>query len=481
MAESSADGASTPGSQLELLLDPGQSERVELSDEEEQLEQRLRWLYAECESIGIKKLSKNDRSWAWPVKESNQSGFYVPIEFRGSLLPSDAELTAQQPGASILLRACPSLWFVGGEWKLYSSNYRRFLRKGTEGHFTVVPKALFGRVNPASFVVMGRLKPGRDAMFACVLVDSLSPLYSGIEGVFGLSPSFLAGTFDPPLSLTDAVEQELQRFIEELTDAVKRSTIEDVVDRYRQIPKAGALSLRAQREWLAANEPATLDPFHLPYPGNVLQELTTEVEFKLYKYFELRLRTSRMVSLLFPDGPTVSINELVSRIVQSFSPLYELMRDASQQRRTRVGSGFEAHIRTMLTNGDLPFDEQAIVSTRRPDFVLPSLRPYADGNPTALVLAAKTTLRERWKQVPLESRNCRVFLATLDEKVTRSAVKEMNRLNIALVVPESFVGRRTVVEYASEPNVFTFKRFFEEEIMKERRPRWISAGLWPIR
>ncbi len=132
----------------------------------------------------------------------------------------------------------------------------------------------------------------------------------------------------------------------------------------------------------------------------------------------------------------------------------------------------------MLEAGHIPHEEQAVVSTRRPDFVLPNKNLYSNRSADALVLAAKTTLRERWKQVPMEQRNCTVFLATMDEKVTVSAVREMANLQIALVVPEAFKARGAVVEYAKEGNVFTFKEFFTDEIAGRRKPRWIKLGSW---
>ena len=71
-----------------------------------------------------------------------------------------------------------------------------------------------------------------------------------------------------------------------------------------------------------------------------------------------------------------------------------------------------------------------------------------------------------------------VFLATMDEKITQSAVKEMANLQIALVVPEAFKAPSTVVDYAKECNVLTFKQFFREEIAGRRKSRWIELGVW---
>ena len=211
---------------------------------------------------------------------------------------------------------------------------------------------------------------------------------------------------------------------------------------------------------------------------NELRQLITEIEFTIYRSHELRFRAAQALEIIFRDGILPTTEQIVQRVVRNFIPLYQVMLNASQQRKTRVGTGFEAHIRTMLEAGHIPHAEQAVVSTRRPDFVLPNKPLYVSKSADALVLAAKTTLRERWKQVPMEQRNCTVFLATMDEKVTRSAVRDMANLQITLVVPEAFKAHGTVIEYAKEPNVLTFKQFFREEIANRRKPRWVALGAW---
>ena len=71
-----------------------------------------------------------------------------------------------------------------------------------------------------------------------------------------------------------------------------------------------------------------------------------------------------------------------------------------------------------------------------------------------------------------------VFLAIRDEKVTQSTVKEMTNLQITLVVPEAFKAPGTVIDYARESNVLTFKQFFREEIAGRRKSRWVELGVW---
>lgn len=130
----------------------------------------------------------------------------------------------------------------------------------------------------------------------------------------------------------------------------------------------------------------------------------------------------------------------------------------------------------MLRDGKTLFEEQAITSRRRPDFVMPSVmmleqvaRPYD----VALILSLKTTLRERWKQVPMEKFNRALFLATVDDRISPDAIEDMRELGLHLLVPESLKKSKETC-YGNKTNVITFRDFFDEEI-RAKRPHLRAA------
>ena len=63
-----------------------------LSENDLDLMRKLDDIYANSDKLAIKKLSKNDRAWAWPKPTNKQAGFYIPLEFRGEFFPSDQDL-----------------------------------------------------------------------------------------------------------------------------------------------------------------------------------------------------------------------------------------------------------------------------------------------------------------------------------------------------------------------------------------------------
>mgnify|MGYP001196161497 CR=1 FL=1 len=129
----------------------------------------------------------------------------------------------------------------------------------------------------------------------------------------------------------------------------------------------------------------------------------------------------------------------------------------------------------MLTDGSIPFDKQPIVEARkRPDFVLPSLEFIDSGKPgseTGLILSAKTTLRERWKQVEREKKGHRtLYLTTVDENIAGNAIEDMASFGVNLVIPES-LKESDETEYKGHDNVLSFREFCDSAV-RPHLPDW---------
>jgi hypothetical protein len=117
-----------------------------------------------------------------------------------------------------------------------------------------------------------------------------------------------------------------------------------------------------------------------------------------------------------------------------------------------------------------------LVSKKRPDFILPSLEfidSRKDGAGAGLILSAKTTLRERWKQVEREMEGRRLFLTTVDENIAASAIKDMASFGVHLVIPES-LRKSKETEYEGHDNVLSFHEFCEQ-IIKPSLSLWSGS------
>lgn len=419
--------------------------------------------FSRSSKILIKKLSRNDCSWADdPTK--HQNGFYVPSELRQeAFFPP---LIAQtDPGKEhIYVSQFPTFWPATGEIK--KSNMRHFSNKGPEAHLTRVPKSEFSGLTPASLLVGGKLsEPLEGGVYHWfVTIDSASADAELLETQFELDATFTFNLFDP--SQIDALKlYEEAKLIDEIDAALQSGTLPELLKHVSVLPSSEMLAATAQAEYLKTNGLQSLDPYTFANPGDAIMQISRDIEFALYKRAELRHRTVDIVRIL-----TSANQSLVSSIVKNFPALNASFLSASQHRKSRAGRSFEHHIARVLTDGNICFEEQAITGGRRPDFVLPSkqmLRSPYRAFDDALVLSAKTTLRERWKQITLESANCGLFLATVDDRVSSEAIEEMRIRKIFLVVPESLKTASTTC-YGRKENVLSFKEFFDIEIARKR-------------
>jgi hypothetical protein len=109
------------------------------------------------------------------------------------------------------------------------------------------------------------------------------------------------------------------------------------------------------------------------------------------------------------------------------------------RRKSRAGHALENHVEELLRLRGLRFTRGARTEgDRRPDFLLPGDREYRDaGFPTALLtmLAAKTTCKDRWRQVLSEAaRVPKKHLLTLEPAISATQLSEMHQEGLSLVV-----------------------------------------------
>lgn len=429
-------------------------------------------LIRDSKRIFIKKLSRNDCSWADSSKNGHQNGFLIPREIAESgYFPELHRTNPEKP--HILDCTYPTLWPASGEVKSSTIKYFSLRNPGKESErpryewqHTGVPKEQFQALSPASLLVGGIFKKsvsGADYWF--VVVDSTSDEAEIIETIFSLDADFHFGLF-PPDVVTEAVDDE-ERLIFELNEALRDGSLEQYIAR-QSLPDPAVLARQAQEHWLQTSGSTTLDPFELPAPGDVVMRISRDLEFKLYKQAELRQRAAQVAGLLLRNGDVVSL------LVKKFAALDQIFLSASQTRKSRAGLSFEHHVKRLLVDGKIRHEEQIVFGGRRPDFVLPNVAGLnSQTQAESLILSLKTTLRERWKQLGMERKFGHIFLATVDDRISAPAIEEMATNQIVLVVPESLKKSAEAV-YAKQREVITFHDFFHEQIRK-RRPSLLSC------
>jgi hypothetical protein len=428
-----------------------------------------------AQTVLVKKLSKNDRDWA-QLPNKHQGGVYIPVEQRDGGFFPPLQLKDREPGEDDIFEA-----FFTTEWPQFGEqkktrlvNYRS---KGEETHMTRVPKAAFSELPPASFLVMEKIGEREAQVFRCLTVDSTSDAAMMLVDALQLQPDFLIGEKRP--AEARKIEQDIiLTFAEEVVAAWMAGSIAAFAIDRTAMPETLALAGMAREAFFKKHSLKHLNPFEMPTPGDALREISRSIEWDLFREFQLRERAVELVRIILGDEPgSINISAVIRSLVDHLPDVDRLMLSASQQRKARAGQSFEHHIECMLADGAVPFRKQVVIQARkRPDFVLPSLahlNKTPEGKAKGLILSAKTTLRERWKQVEREMHGSELFLATVDENIAANAIEEMSSMGIHLVVPEQ-LKKSDETEYDRHKNVLSFSDFFNSEL----RSRMVS---WAIK
>ena len=156
----------------------------------------------------------------------------------------------------------------------------------------------------------------------------------------------------------------------------------------------------------------------------------TEEEFKLFRALEY----SRYGSL----------------ITKGFSSVDQFVVVANQvlnRRKSRAGKSLEHHLSAIFDENNILYSSQTVTEgNKRPDFIFPSEANYHDmlfPTEKLISLAAKTTCKDRWRQVINEADRLRgreKYLCTLQQGVSAAQMDEMQEEKVILVVPQPYIS-----------------------------------------
>lgn len=155
----------------------------------------------------------------------------------------------------------------------------------------------------------------------------------------------------------------------------------------------------------------------------------TATEFKLFRALEYA-RYGEMIAHGFPtvEGFITTANQVLNR------------------RKSRAGKSLEHHLAAIFDGNEIAYKAQATTEgNKKPDFIFPSQEAYHDFSfPTEklISLAAKTTCKDRWRQVINEANRLRdqnKYLCTLQQGISAAQIDEMEAEQVVLVVPKPYL------------------------------------------
>lgn len=156
----------------------------------------------------------------------------------------------------------------------------------------------------------------------------------------------------------------------------------------------------------------------------------TDAEYRLFRALEYA-RYGEMISSGF-----ASVEDFIATANQVLN-----------RRKSRAGKSLEHHLSAIFDGNGLQYQEQAVTEgNKKPDFLFPSQEAYH--NPVfpadkLISLAAKTTCKDRWRQVINEADRLRgkdKFLCTLQQGISAAQMDEMQAEQVVLVVPKPYIA-----------------------------------------
>lgn len=209
------------------------------------------------------------------------------------------------------------------------------------------------------------------------------------------------------------------------TDAKLQSEIDKFVSEYCNFPTTKVMSTYAQDIQETVYD-------HIEYavtkPDTKLVDWVN-MEYTLFRAIEKKIVMSD-ISKGFDD-------------VETFLAIAKTILN---RRKSRAGKGFENHLAKLFDLNRLRFETQVVTEiNKKPDFLFPSLADYKNTSyPTdkLVSLAAKTTCKDRWRQIITECDRLvdkPKFLCTLQQGISQKQVLEMDSENVVLVVPEQYI------------------------------------------
>ena len=137
-------------------------------------------------------------------------------------------------------------------------------------------------------------------------------------------------------------------------------------------------------------------------------------------------------------------NPIYTKPFADCQSLIEFSNKILNRRKSRAGKSLEHHLSAIFTAKELLFEEQAVTeNNKKPDFLFPNSICYHNFEFPAedlTVLGAKTTCKDRWRQVLNEAdRVDDKFLFTLQQGISSNQLKEMQDYRLHLVVPHKYL------------------------------------------
>lgn len=188
--------------------------------------------------------------------------------------------------------------------------------------------------------------------------------------------------------------------------------------------------------------------------SDIMSAAAREIYTKAYGHAEL-IRTNpdrtiidwtNMEYRLFRALEYARYEDMISKGFRSVEEFVKVANMVLNRRKSRAGKSLEHHLCAIFDGNEIDYTAQAVTEgNKKPDFIFPSRTAYHNLDFPAdylVSLAAKTTCKDRWRQVLNEADRLRdkpKYLCTLQQGISGAQMDEMQAENVILIVPKPYI------------------------------------------
>lgn len=189
--------------------------------------------------------------------------------------------------------------------------------------------------------------------------------------------------------------------------------------------------------------------------SDVMSAAARAIEERAYDHIEyIRLNPdekiiswTNMEYTLFRTLEYARYGEIITKGFQSVDEFVRVANVVLNRRKSRAGKSLEHHLSAIFDGNCIEYSSQSVTEgNKKPDFLFPSQEAYHDYGFSVdyiVSLAAKTTCKDRWRQVLNEADRLRdkpKYLCTLQQGISGAQMDEMQAENVILVVPKPYIA-----------------------------------------
>lgn len=199
-----------------------------------------------------------------------------------------------------------------------------------------------------------------------------------------------------------------------------------------------------------------IDTLTVDFPlSDVMSAAARDIQNRVYNHLEyIRTNPDRKIIewtnteyALFRAIEHTRYGDKISRGFATVDEFITMANMVLNRRKSRAGKSLEHHLSAIFDGNDIRYTAQAVTEgNKKPDFLFPSQAAYHNAAfpvDKLISLAAKTTCKDRWRQVINEADRLRglpKYLCTLQQGISPAQMDEMQAENVILVVPRPYIA-----------------------------------------